>query len=65
MDMVKRVKKTKRFAVLQAGKANPKARERLGDPGQMFISLLSEPDEDWDVYDVEDGVFPEDVFRST
>jgi GMP synthase-like glutamine amidotransferase len=63
MDMVKRVKKTKRFAVLQAGRANPNARERLGDPGEMFISLLSEPGEVWDVYDVEHGVFPEDVSR--
>ena len=49
------VKKTKRFAVLQAGRANSKARERLGDPGEMFISHLSEPGEHWDVYDVEHG----------
>jgi GMP synthase (glutamine-hydrolysing) len=55
------MKKNKRFAVLQAGTANPKARERLGDPGEMFVSLLSEPGEAWDVYDVEHGVFPEDV----
>jgi GMP synthase-like glutamine amidotransferase len=58
---VKKVKKNKRFAVLQAGRANPNARERLGDPGEMFISLLAEPSEDWDVYDVEHGVFPEEV----
>ena len=55
------MKKNKRFAVLKAGKANPGARERLGDCGDMFISLLSEPGETWDVYDVEHGVFPEDV----
>jgi GMP synthase-like glutamine amidotransferase len=63
VEEVKRVRKNRRFAVLQAGKANPKARERLGDPGQMFIPLLSEPGEDWDVYDVECGVFPGDVSK--
>ena len=55
------MKKNKRFAVLKAGTANPGAIERLGDCGEMFISLLSEPGEAWDVYDVEHGVFPEDV----
>jgi GMP synthase (glutamine-hydrolysing) len=55
------MKKNKRFAVLKAGTANPEARKRLGDCGEMFISLLSDPGETWDVYDVEHGVFPEDV----
>jgi GMP synthase-like glutamine amidotransferase len=54
-------KRGKRFAVLQAGTANPRARERLGDCGEMFISLLSEPGEVWDVYDVENGIFPQDL----
>jgi GMP synthase-like glutamine amidotransferase len=57
------MKKNKRFAVLKAGTANPNARERLGDCGEMFISLLAEPGEVWDIYDVEHGVFPEDVSR--
>lgn len=55
--------KNNRFAVLKAGTANPGALERLGDYGEMFISLLSEPGEAWDVYDVEHGVFPADVSR--
>ncbi len=50
-----------RFAVLKAGTANPGTRARLGDYGERFISLLSEPGETWHVYDVEHGVFPEDV----
>lgn len=50
-----------RFAVLKAGTANPRARKRLGDCDRMFISLLSGPGEVWDVFDVEHGVFPEDV----
>jgi GMP synthase (glutamine-hydrolysing) len=57
------MKKIKRFAVLKAGTANPGARQRLGDCGEMFISLLSEPGETWDIYDVEHGVFPENVSR--
>ena len=57
------MKKNKRFAVLKAGTANPGARERLGDCGEMFMSLLSEPGETWDIYDVEHGVFPEDVSK--
>jgi GMP synthase (glutamine-hydrolysing) len=57
------MKKDNRFAVLKAGTANPEARQRLGDCGEMFISLLSEPEDTWDVYDVEHGVFPEDVSR--
>jgi GMP synthase (glutamine-hydrolysing) len=55
------MKKNTRFAVLKAGTANPGALKRLGDYDKMFISLLSEPGEAWDVYDVEDGVFPENV----
>ncbi len=55
------MKSKKRFGVLKAGTANPDARKRLGDCDEMFISLLSEPGETWDVYDVEHGVFPEDV----
>lgn len=63
MEKVKKVKKGNRFAVLKAGTANPGALERLGDCGEMFMSLLSEPGEAWDIYDVEHGVFPEDVSR--
>ena len=53
--------KGKRFAVLQAGTAHPRARQRLGDCGEMFISLLREPGDVWDVYDVEHGIFPQDL----
>lgn len=53
--------KGKRFAVLQAGTANTRARERLGDCGEMFITLLAEPGEVWDVCDVDHGTFPEDI----
>ncbi len=45
------MKENMRFAVLKAGTANPGARERLGDCGEMFISLLSEPGETWDIYE--------------
>ncbi len=55
------MKQKKRFAVLKAGTANPLARKRLGDCDEMFINLLSEPGATWEVYDVEHGVFPEDV----
>jgi GMP synthase-like glutamine amidotransferase len=57
------MKENYRFAVLKAGTANPVARKRLGDCDEMFINLLSEPGETWDVYDVEHGVFPEDISR--
>lgn len=50
----------KRFAVLEAGTANPRAYERLGGYGDMFIRLLAEPGESWDVHDVEHGRFPAD-----
>ncbi len=58
-----KTKNCRRFAVLKAGTANPGTRARLGDYGERFISLLSEPGETWHVYDVEHGIFPENVSR--
>ncbi len=48
-----------RFSVLKAGRATRAARERIGDTDAMFVSLLSRPDDRWDVHDVEHGEFPE------
>jgi len=50
-----------RFAILKAGTAYRGARERLGDFHGMFTNLLARPGQDWHVFDVEHGNFPEEV----
>ena len=47
-----------RYCILKAGRATRATRERIGDFDAMFLSLLSEPDQHWDVFDVEHGRFP-------
>ena len=47
-----------RFCILKAGRATWTTRERIGDFDAMFLRLLSEPDQRWDVFDVEHGEFP-------
>jgi len=50
-----------RFSILKAGTATRAGRERIGDTDRMFIDLLSFPGSQWDVHDVEHGVFPDDL----
>ena len=50
-----------RFSVLKAGTATRQSRERIGDVDRMFIDLLEQPGDRWDVHDVEHGAFPEHV----
>ena len=47
-----------RYCILKAGRATRATRERIGDFEAMFLRLLSEPDQHWDVFDVENGQFP-------
>ncbi|MEE8433571.1 MAG: type 1 glutamine amidotransferase [bacterium] len=47
-----------RYCILKAGRATRATRERIGDFDAMFLRLLSEPDQHWDVFDVEKGRFP-------
>lgn len=47
-----------RMAVLEAGRAAPQARSRLGGYGDMFASLLQSPGIDWEVVGVAGGEFP-------
>jgi len=49
-----------RFAILKAGTANRETREREGDFDRMFLRLLAEAGQVWDVHDVEHGQFPPD-----
>ena len=48
----------KRIAVLKAGTAYPKTQQRLGDYAQLFVDLFSRSDEQWEIFDVENGEFP-------
>lgn len=48
-----------RFAILKAGRASRRTRERMGDTDAHFRALLAEPGQQWDSFDVENGVFPE------
>ncbi|MFI5399730.1 MAG: type 1 glutamine amidotransferase [SAR324 cluster bacterium] len=50
-----------RFAILKAGTAHRETREREGDFDRMFLSLLAEAGQVWDVHDVEHGKFPADA----
>ncbi len=47
-----------RFAVLQTGRSAPRARERLGNYGEMFVNLFAEPGTTWDVVNVAGDEFP-------
>jgi len=49
-----------RFSILKAGRAPRKSRERIGDYDRMFLDLLSAPEDQWEVHDVEQDQFPED-----
>lgn len=48
-----------RFSVLKAGTASRATRARVGDFDAMFIRLLSQPGQQWEVHDVEHGEFPQ------
>ena len=48
-----------RFAILKAMRASRATRERVGDTDAHFLQLLREPGQQWDVFDVEHGAFPE------
>ena len=48
-----------RFCVLQAGSPPRTVPPRCGGYGQMFVDLLAEAGQQWDVFPVEEGVFPE------
>lgn len=50
-----------RFAIMKSGTVPRATRERLGDYGQLFTKLLSEPGQTWDVHDVEHDQFPESL----
>jgi glucosinolate gamma-glutamyl hydrolase len=50
-----------KFAVLKTGSAQRETRERQGDFDRMFLDLLAEPGQTWDVFDVEHGHFPADA----
>lgn len=47
-----------RISLLKCGTNPRKTRERLGDYDKLFMSLLAQPGQDWDVHDVEHGQFP-------
>ena len=47
-----------RFAVLQAGRSAPRARERLGNYGEMFVRLFAGPEATWEVVNVAGDEFP-------
>lgn len=47
-----------RYCILKAGRATRATRERIGDYDAMVRRLLSGPDQEWDVFDVENGRFP-------
>jgi len=50
-----------RFAIFKAGRATERGRKELGDVHGMFKSLLAQPGDDWDVFEVLDGEFPEQL----
>jgi GMP synthase (glutamine-hydrolysing) len=52
---------SQRFAILKAGTAFRETRERQGDFDRMFLDLLAEPGQTWEVHDVEHGRFPPDA----
>lgn len=47
-----------RYCVLLTGHASDYTEKLYGGYGQMFIKLLGDPSEKWDVYAVVDGQFP-------
>jgi GMP synthase-like glutamine amidotransferase len=49
---------SRRFAILKAGSAHRETREHSGDFDRMFLNLLAEPGQIWEVHDVEHGQFP-------
>lgn len=53
-----RLTKTRRFAVLTTGHAAEYCVAKYGGYGSMFITMLSDPGEEWDEYYVVEGQFP-------
>lgn len=49
---------SRRVAVLQAGHASEYVRRAYGGLANLFIELLRDPGETWDVFAVIDGIFP-------
>jgi GMP synthase-like glutamine amidotransferase len=47
-----------RFGILKAGTASRRTQARLGDVDAMFRTLLAQPGEQWETFDVEHGEFP-------
>ena len=50
-----------RFGILKAARASQRGREELGDYDGMFKSLLAQPGDIWDVFEVKEGEFPENL----
>lgn len=50
----------KRYAVLMTGHAPDGAIKKYGGYGEMFVHLLSDPGETWDIFAVIEGKFPSD-----
>lgn len=48
-----------RFAIFKAGRSTERGRRDLGDVHGMFMSLLAQPEDDWEVFEVREGMFPE------
>ncbi|CAM6106196.1 unnamed protein product [Calypogeia fissa] len=47
-----------RYCVLLTGHASDYTQNLYGGYGKMFVELLSDPDDKWDIYAVVDGQFP-------
>ena len=47
-----------KFAILKAGTSTDRGRREKGDVEGMFKSLLAQPGDDWEVYEVKKGQFP-------
>lgn len=47
-----------RIAILKAGTASRRTRERAGDYHALFQALLAQPGQQWECHDVEHGEFP-------
>ncbi len=50
-----------RLGVLQAGSLPDSVLPERSGYGRMFVDFLSEEGQEWDVYDLESGAFPEDI----
>jgi len=50
-----------RIAILKTGRATPTTAERRGDYDVLIEHALAVPEDQWDSFDCEHGVFPEDL----